>query len=252
MQKTRELGSSILASSLRGWRGSSASRSVQLPHQLLELYDREGCAHCRFAREALTELNLDARIIPVPLGGTRFRQELMQLSGSDQVPFLVDPNTGEKLAGSDAIVDYLFRHYGHREPPVSLQPTRRHLIASKLATVVRGSRGLEARPSKPVARDMTLYSFESSPYSRLVRERLCELEIPYRLVNIGKQQRADIGPANFRLHLGKYKPLPNTKRASFMEQHGNVQVPYLVDPNTGVDLFESQDILQYLSRHYGC
>ena len=66
LQRARAVGSSVLASTLRGWRGSSASRSVQPPAQLLELFDREGCAHCRFVREALTELNLDVRIVPIP------------------------------------------------------------------------------------------------------------------------------------------------------------------------------------------
>ena len=172
------------------------------------------------------------------------------MSGSDQVPFLVDPNSGEKIGGSDAIIEYLYRQYGARAVPPQLRATNANVIKSKLATVVRGSLGLEVRPSKPVAQDMILYSFEASPYSRLVRERLCELEIPYKLVNIGKQQLADVGPATFRLHVGEYKPLPNTKRSAMLEEHGNVQVPYLIDPNLNEDLFESEDILQYLNQNY--
>ncbi|RLT98046.1 glutathione S-transferase N-terminal domain-containing protein [Ketobacter sp.] len=250
LQRARAVGSSVLASTLRGWRGSSASRSVQPPAQLLELFDREGCAHCRFVREALTELNLDVRIVPIPLGGTRFRTRLMEISGSDQVPYLVDPNTGTQIKGSDAIVQYLFEQYGNRPVPAQLKATGANVVKSKLATVVRGSLGLEVRPSKAVDQDMTLYSFESSPYSRLVRERLCELEIPYTLVNIGKQQRADVGPATFRLHLGEYKPLPNTKRSSMLAEVGNVQVPYLIDPNRDTRMFESADILQYLNQNY--
>ncbi len=124
------------------------------------------------------------------------------------------------------------------------------MIKSRLATVVRGSKGLEAKPSRPTDHDMTLYSFESSPYSRMVRERLCELEVPYKLVNLGKQQRADVGPATFRLHLGEYKPLPNTKRSTMLAEVGNVQVPYLIDPNLEAELFESADILQYLNQNY--
>jgi len=31
---------------------------------------------------------------------------------------------------------------------------------------------------------------------------------------------------------------------------GNVQVPYLEDPNTGKALFESADIMAYLEREY--
>lgn len=244
------VGSSTVASTVRGWRGASASRSTELPPLLLTLFDREGCAYCRFVREALSELNLDARIVPVPMGGQRFAEELKALSGSGEVPFLFDPNTESRLTGSDAIVDYLFGHYGRRGAPKPLHATRSNVLKSRFSTVIRGSRGLEVKPSRPAQQDLTLYSFEASPFSRLVREKLCELELPYTLINIGKQQRADIGPSNFRLHLGEYKPLPNTKRSAFFAEHGNVQVPYLIDPNTGSDLFESADILEYLNETY--
>ena len=57
-------------------------------------------------------------------------------------------------------------------------------------------------------------------------------------------------PATFRLHLGEYKPIPNTKRSSMLAEVGNVQVPYLIDPNADVNMFESDDILQYLNQNY--
>ncbi len=250
LKRAGAVGSSVLASTLRGWRGAMASRKVQQPALLPELYDREGCAHSRFVREALTELNLDVRIVPVPLGSSRNIELLQSVSAQDKVPFLFDPNTGSKLVGSDAIINYLFTTYAGRKPPEQLRATQFNVFKSRLATVVRGSRGLEAKPSIPVEKDLTLYSFEASPYSRLVRERLCELELPYKLINIGKQQRADLGPSNFRLHLGEYKPIPNTKRSYFLSEHGNVQVPYLIDPNTNLDLFESMDILDYLKQNY--
>ena len=251
LNRTLDVTRSVLASTLRGWRGSMASRSVQQPAQMPEIYDREGCPECRLVREACTELNLDVKIITVPKGGSRFSAELQEKSGASSVPFLHDPNSGTRLTGAQAIVDYLFRQYANREAPRQVQPSARNLALSKLATVVRGGQGVEARSSRPAEQPLTLYSFESSPYSRLVREKLSELELPYVLINIGKQQRADIGPSNFRLHLGPYKPLPNTKRSAFFARHGNVQVPYLIDPNTGIDMFESADIVQYLDRTYG-
>lgn len=250
VNRAKDVTTSVLASTLAGWKGSSASRKVKQPQQEITLYDREGCARCRMVREAITELNLDVNIIPVPLGGERFHKQLKAVSGVADVPFLLDENTGERLRDSDNIVEYLFQTYAGKAMPERLRSTPRNLALSKAATVVRGSHGLEAIPSKPAEKPLILYSFESSPYSRLVRELLCELQLPYRLINIGKQQRADVGPANFRLHLGEYKPLPNTKRSEFFAQHGNVQVPYLIDPNTGVDLFESDDIVKYLKRTY--
>ncbi len=250
MNRSWDVTSSIIASTLMGWRGSVGSRSVRQPEQLPELYDREGCPKCRLVREAITELNLDVRIIPVPQGGSRFLGQLQEVSGDGAVPFLVDPNTDTKVGGVDPIVDYLFRHYAGKGAPKQVQGSSLNLLRSKLATAVRQQQGVKAVASKPAAQDLTLYSFESSPYSRIVREKLSELELPYVLINIGKQQRADVGPSNFRLHLGPYKPLPDTKRSEFFARHGNVQVPYLIDPNTGVDMFESADIAAYLDRTY--
>jgi glutathione S-transferase len=31
----------------------------------------------------------------------------------------------------------------------------------------------------------------------------------------------------------------------------DIQVPYLEDPNTGAQLFESEAIVDYLNKHYG-
>ena len=244
------ISNSVLASSLRGWRGTKASRTVQQPALLPEIYDQEGNPECRLVREACTELNLDVKIIPLPQGGSRYLSRLREVSGGDALPFLDDPNTGTRLAGARDIVDYLYRQYAGKTAPAQLQPTARNLTLSKLATRVRGGSGVMVKGSKGAEIPLTLYSFESSPYSRPVREKLSELELPYTLINLGKQQRADVGPANFRLHLGPYRPLPNTKRSEFLASHGNVQVPYLIDPNTGTDLFESADILAYLDRTY--
>ena len=46
--------------------------------------------------------------------------------------------------------------------------------------------------------------------------------------------------------------LPGGKREHVLEVMGNnIQVPYLVDPNTNVKMFESKDIVDYLKRQYG-
>ncbi len=59
-----------------------------------------------------------------------------------------------------------------------------------------------------------------------------------------------MGPANFRFHLGEYHPLPNSKRATLLAQKGQVQVPFLIDPNQSIELLESKDILAYLDKTY--
>jgi glutathione S-transferase len=76
---------------------------------------------------------------------------------------------------------------------------------------------------------LELWSFEASPYCRLVRERLCELELAYRLHNVASG---------------------SPSRAAFPETGRPLQVPYLRDPNTGAAMFESADITRYLDREY--
>ena len=105
LARTLAVSSSVLASQLRGWRGTAAYRpATKQPAQLLELYEYEGCPYCRLVRETLTELDLDARIYPCPKGGTRFRPKVKELGGKQQFPYLVDPNTGRKLYESADIV----------------------------------------------------------------------------------------------------------------------------------------------------
>mgnify|MGYP000140750947 CR=1 FL=1 len=244
------IATSTLASTLRSWRGLKASKICTQPELDIILFDREGCSDCRFVREALTELNLNVMIAPCPDNGKNINK-LEKESGSSRVPRLFDPNTETNLTGSNEIVEYLFSEYRGGEAPSQLKPSLINSTASKLASLVRFKAGVYAKPSRPAKQALTLFSFESSPFSRPVRELLCELELPYLLVNLGKQQWSDMGPANFRFTFKPYRPLKNTKRDDFFKKHGNVQVPFLKDPNTNVELFESEDILKYLKKSYG-
>lgn len=211
----------------------------------------ENCPYCRVLREALTELDLDVEIRPCPKGGKRFRPQVKQGGGKHQFPYLVDPNTGTALYESADIIDYLARTYqGRVAAPRGL---RRRLVeaGSSLASAARPMRGLRAKPSSAPAQPLELFSFESSPYSRLVREVLCELEIPYLLRNTGKGAWTDMGPASFRDRLFKGKKDTGRNRAKLLERTQHVQVPYLIDPNTGREMFESADIIAYLREIYG-
>lgn len=252
MPHTLNILSSVVTSTLRRWRGTTGSKTVQQPAQLPVLFDREDDAECRLVREALTELNLDVLIYPCPLGADRFSQDLHKMGGDQAtVPYLFDANTRVKLQGADAINAYLFSQYKQAATPAPLQTGVINTVTSRLASVVRMNiRGLQAKPSHQPEKPLVLYSFESSPYSRPVRERLCELQLPYQLVNLGKQQVADVGPAKFRLHTGEYKPIPNTKRSKMLAEKGHVQVPFLIDANKSIELFESKDILRYLDETY--
>lgn len=249
-----DLLSSVLASTCAGWRGSAAGRpAFKQPAQLPVLYDIEGSPYCRLVREAATALHLDLAIRPCPKGGKVFRAEAEKLGGKQQFPLLHDPNTGTVMYESADIVDYLFRTYAGRDTPARMQVGRLRKGSSILATLARGvdlKKGIQGIPTRHAEQPLHLWSFEASPYSRPVRERLCELEIPYTLHNLGKEHWTEAGPATQRLKPGPYKPIPGGKREAFLQQYGRVQVPYLEDPNTGVHLFESRDILAYLDRTY--
>lgn len=241
---------SVATSTLAAWRGTSVVTAAMQPALALRLYDMEGGPYCRRVREALTALGLDAEIYPCPQGGKRFRAEAKRLGGKAQFPMLLDRNTDTVLYESADIIDYLFRTYGDRPTPRQYQPGKLRPLWDGLGSALRGQRGIRYRQSKKPAQLLQLWSFESSPYARLVRERLTELELPYVLHNIGKEQFADMGPAIMRVKPGPYQPRPGGRREKVLAQLGRVQVPYLEDPNTGVKMFESLAIIEYLEKQY--
>ena len=83
------------------------------------------------------------------------------------------------------------------------------------------------RPEQP----LMLYEYEGSPFCRKVREAALILDIPLAL-----------------------RPCPGA-RAGFaselQERTGRMTVPYMVDPNTGSEMFESDDIVEYMLDTYG-
>ena len=235
----------LLPSLVRLASGAVVKGHRKVPVLPLEFYDGEFCPYCRYVREALTELDLDAIIYPVPKKGNRFRQQLTDLGGKGKVPFLFDPNTGAKLYESEAIVQYLYKEYGVE----GLRPPARLIYLSLIATLLRGKNGMFARPSKAPAKPLELYSFEASPYSRLIRELLCEMELPYLLHNVGKgrSRLVDWLPPGMR----KNYLAPTENRRKLVERGGMMMVPYLVDPNTGAAMYESAEIQRYLLKTYG-
>lgn len=228
------VASSILTSALRGFAGRNVRRSMPIAapeHDSVELllYEFENCPYCRRVREVMTVLDLDAEIRPCPKGGRRFRTELLARGGKAQFPYLVDLSQRVEMYESGKIIQHLYRNYGHGESPGwSGNPI--DSLSGSLASGLRFGSGMRARQSTRPKKLLELWSFEASPFSRLVRERLSELELPYRLRNLGKR---------------------SPKRAAFHHRFGRLQVPLLVDPNADLELFESRSILNYLSVTYG-
>ena len=239
---------SVGASLVRPTRGSVVVGHRRAPKKMLEFYEAEYCPFCRHVRETLTALDLDAKIYPIPKKGQRFKKRLIKLGGKPKIPFLNDPNTGTRLYESEAIAAYLVDQYGlpgHKLPA-------RDLSTSTFATALRGKNGMFVVPSKAPKKPLELYSFEACPYARLVRETLCELEIPHILHNVGKgSSRAEWLPPGYReLAMKDYTP-GTANRRKLLSRGGRMIVPYLVDPNTRTAMYESWLIREYLRRTYG-
>lgn len=245
----------LLALTVRGGRGSMTLRPARRrPENLLKLYDMEASPYCRLVREVLTELDLDVLILPCPAGGTRYRLEAERIGGKQQFPLLVDDNTGTALYESAEIAEYLARTYEGRVRGTRGLARRlavgSSFVASGLLLRLSGISGLKVRPSRAPEQPLVLYSFEGSPYSKRVRARLTELELAYELRNTAKGAITDIGPPFFRDKLFK-SPRGTTRHRRWLEANtGKVQLPYLIDPNTGTSMYESQAILDYLDATY--
>jgi glutathione S-transferase len=228
MVRSLDVATSFLVSGLRFVAGEFARGNAKRPPKPFELYEFEACPFCRKAREALCEFDLDAIIYPCPKNG-RFRDVVKKRGGKSMFPYLIDPNTGKEMYESNDIVRYLATTYadGNISWQLSMGPLTD--ISSSLASVMRMSRGRFARRAKAPEKLLELWSFEASPYCRLVREALCELEIPYLLHNVPKK---------------------GSSREAFVARSGKMRVPFLVDPNTGKEMFESADIVRYLNDTY--
>jgi glutathione S-transferase len=227
MNRALDVGTSLVSTVLRLGAGIGVKPCAEQPMKLLELYEFEGCPFCRKVREALTTFDLDAMIYPCPKGGTRFRPKVIGLGGKASFPLLVDPNSGTQMYESLDIIAYLARTYEAPSTPLLLGPLA--TVSGSFASAIRGTRGVRVRPSKAPEKPLELWSFEGSPFSRIARERLCELEIPYVLRNVGKG---------------------SAKRDAYVAKSGKMQVPYLVDPNTSAAMFESAEIVRYLTATY--
>jgi len=201
------------------------------------LYEFEGCPFCRKVREAVSMLSLEVTFRPCPQGGA-FRKEIKNEYGAKATfPYLVDPNTGVKMFESDDIIAYLFRVYGNSKKndkvPWTLSPPGSPLVtlSSGLAMLPRINRGNRYRASNIPEQPLIFWSYEGSPFTKLVRERLVELGLPHTQISC---------------------PRGSVNRQRLFQKTGCkfFQVPFLEDPNTGVELFESAAIIEYLEKVY--
>jgi len=200
--------------------------------QPIIMYDMEACPFCRKVREGLSILSLDVTFHPCPKKGLRSRVRIKEKYGDDTTfPVMVDPNTGIELFESDDILAYLFKTYGDGVVPNTLSRDNVLVqLSCALGLLPRFNRGLQAKYSNPPSLPLTLYSYEGSPFCKVVREILTELELIHTQVSC---------------------PRGSLNRQRLYETKGRFQAPYLEDPNTGVELFESKAIVEYLEKVYG-
>jgi glutathione S-transferase len=224
---------SMAVSVVRLGRGTFASRKARRePEEALELYEFEACPYCRKVREVLSEMDLEYLSHPCARG-SRNRARVIELGGKAQFPFLVDPNGGRRLYESEDIIDYLLTTYGGGRGTIGKVLAPLNTLGATLASALR-PRGRRVLPGvagrQGPAQPLVLYSFESSPYCRKVREALCELDLTCLVKNVAKG---------------------SDRRPELVARGGRMMVPYLIDPNTGAEMYESEDIVAYLHRTYG-
>ena len=251
-----KVAQALLSGVAEGGRGTSGTPHPKQPEKALKLYEFEGSPYCRRVREVLTTLNLDYEVYPCPKGAKKYRLDTQKLGGKQQFPFLVDENTGEKLYESQQIIHHLFKHYGKTgKTPSKYAHYPKIPYVAYAGTLINGAQGVWIN-RKVIHRDapaqlLELWGFEASPYTRIVRSALAEFELAHKFHNVAKERWQDQGLAALRLKPGKYTPLKGGKREQVLKIMGdNIQVPYLKDPNTGVELFESEKIVQYLKKQY--
>uniref|UniRef100_A0A6M2EAH0 GST N-terminal domain-containing protein n=1 Tax=Populus davidiana TaxID=266767 RepID=A0A6M2EAH0_9ROSI len=212
-----------------GYKVKESSKIGPRPEKPIEIYEFEGCPFCRKVREIVAVLDLDVLFYPCPKNGPNFRPKVAQMGGKQQFPYMVDPNTGTAMYESDDIIKYLVQKYGDGSIPFTLSLGLLTTLTEGFAMIGRMGKGSSYTPSKLPPKPIELWAYEGSPFCKIVREVLVELELP---------------------HIFRSCARGSPKRQILFEKVGHFQAPYIEDPNTGVQMFESAEIVEYLKVTY--
>lgn len=212
-----------------GYKVKETSKLGPRPEKPIEIYEFEGCPFCRKVREIVAVLDLDVLFYPCPKNGPNFRPKVAQMGGKQQFPYMVDPNTGTAMYESDDIIKYLVQKYGDGSIPFTLSLGLLTTLTEGFAMIGRMGKGSSYTPSKLPPKPLELWAYEGSPFCKIVREVLVELELPHILRSCARG---------------------SPKRQILFEKAGHFQAPYIEDPNTGVQMFESAEIVEYLKVTY--
>ena len=130
---------------------------------------------------------------------------------------------------SDDIIKYLVNKYGDGQVPLLLSLGLLTTLTEGFAMIGRMGRGSSYIPAKLPPKPLVLWAYEGSPFCKVAREVLVELELP---------------------HIQRSCARGSPKRQDLYARVGHFQVPFLEDPNTGVQMFESAEIVDYLKATY--
>ncbi|KAL0410118.1 UNVERIFIED_CONTAM: hypothetical protein Slati_3601500 [Sesamum latifolium] len=224
-----EIPSDQYALGFAGLKLKETSKLGPRPEKPIEIYEFESCPFCRKVREIVAVLDLDVLYYPCPRNGPNFRPKVSQMGGKQQFPYMVDPNTGVSMYESDDIIKYLVGKYGDGNVPLLLSLGLLTTLTEGFAMIGRMGKGSSYTPSKLPPKPLEIWAYEASPFCKVVREVLVELELPHILHSCARG---------------------SPKRQILYQRVGHFQVPYLEDPNTGVQMFESAEIVDYLRATY--
>ncbi|XP_031120370.1 uncharacterized protein LOC116023304 [Ipomoea triloba] len=225
----KEIPPDQYALEIAGFAVKETSKLGPRPEKPIEIYEFESCPFCRKVREIVAILDLDVLFYPCPRNGPNFRPKVAQMGGKQQFPYMVDPNTGVAMYESDEIIKYLVGKYGDGQVPLLLSLGLLTTLTEGFAMIGRMGKGSSYTPSKLPPKPLEIWAYEPSPFCKIVREVLVELELPHILHSCARG---------------------SPKRQSLYQRVGHFQVPYLEDPNTGVQMFESAEIVEYLRATY--
>jgi glutathione S-transferase len=217
------------------------TNDVPRPSIPLVLYEYDSSPYCKRVREMINLLDLTVEYRPCP--GARdgkFSNELYEKTGRRTVPYLYDPNTDKGLFESNDQIEYLLKNYGPQDVnsydrkalwPITFEGFS--IFTSTLCAILLDmpckTKQINSRPDNEDMIPIEIWGNEASPFVRPVREKLCSLCLPHYMISCSR------GSIN---------------RDIMMQKTGRFQVPYLVDPNTGIEMYESEEIVKYLDTVY--
>ncbi|KAI4300478.1 hypothetical protein L6164_033854 [Bauhinia variegata] len=224
-----EIPSDQYALEVGDYKVKETSKIGPRPEKPIEIYEFESCPFCRKVREIVAILDLDVLFYPCPRNGPNFRPKVAQMGGKQLFPYMVDPNTGMSMYESDDIIKYLTGKYGDGSIPFTLSLGFLTTLTAGLGMLGRMGKGATYTPARLPPNPLKLWAYEGSPFCKLVREVLVELELPHLQISCARG---------------------SSKRQILYEKTGHFQAPYLEDPNTGIEMFESAEIMEYLRVTY--